>query len=170
MDLTQLANLGEFIGGAAVLVTLVYLAVQVRIGNLSEQAQTHRSLVEQWNTAFVEPLRDPTVSPLLRRAFRDFHSLSGDEQTVAGMYLAGVMNVGQEANMLRSTPAIDVETASTWENAVAAILQMPGPQQWWAMCGHGWSPSFQARVRNLLAADTRPPPMSEWMPWLIDST
>ena len=30
MDLTQLANLGEFIGGVAVLVTLVYLAVQVR--------------------------------------------------------------------------------------------------------------------------------------------
>ena len=28
MDLTQLANLGEFIGGVAVLMTLVYLAVQ----------------------------------------------------------------------------------------------------------------------------------------------
>ena len=30
MDLTQLANLGEFIGGVAVLVTLIYLAAQVR--------------------------------------------------------------------------------------------------------------------------------------------
>ncbi len=30
MDLTQLANLGEFIGGVAVLVTLIYLAVQLR--------------------------------------------------------------------------------------------------------------------------------------------
>ena len=30
MDLTQLANLGEFIGGVAVLVTLIYLALQVR--------------------------------------------------------------------------------------------------------------------------------------------
>ncbi len=30
MDLTQLANLGEFIGGVAVPVTLVYLAVQAR--------------------------------------------------------------------------------------------------------------------------------------------
>ncbi len=28
MDLTQLANLGEFIGGVAVLVTLVYLAIR----------------------------------------------------------------------------------------------------------------------------------------------
>lgn len=30
MDLSQLADLGEFIGGVAVLVTLIYLAVQVR--------------------------------------------------------------------------------------------------------------------------------------------
>ena len=30
MDLTQLANVGEFIGGVAVLVTLIYLAVQLR--------------------------------------------------------------------------------------------------------------------------------------------
>ncbi len=28
MDLTQLANLGEFIGGVAVLVTLIYLVAQ----------------------------------------------------------------------------------------------------------------------------------------------
>ena len=30
MDLSQLANLGEFVGGIAVLVTLIYLALQVR--------------------------------------------------------------------------------------------------------------------------------------------
>ncbi len=30
MDLTQLANLGEFIGGVAVLLTLVYLAGEDR--------------------------------------------------------------------------------------------------------------------------------------------
>ena len=37
MDLTQLANLGEFIGGVAVLVTLVYLAVQVRQGSAAQR-------------------------------------------------------------------------------------------------------------------------------------
>ena len=40
MDLTQLANLGEFIGGLAVLVTLVYLAVQVRQNTATQKAAT----------------------------------------------------------------------------------------------------------------------------------
>lgn len=34
MDLTQLANVGEFVGGVAVLVTLVYLVIPVRQGNI----------------------------------------------------------------------------------------------------------------------------------------
>ena len=43
MDLTQLANLGEFIGGLAVLATLVYLAVQMRQSNQMERVQAHRA-------------------------------------------------------------------------------------------------------------------------------
>ena len=39
MDLAQLADLGEFIGGTAVLVTLIYLAVQVRHTRVQQDAQ-----------------------------------------------------------------------------------------------------------------------------------
>ncbi len=42
---------------------------------------------------------------------------SGGAIVVVSMY------VGQEANLLRNTPAIDAETANTWEGAVVAILQ-----------------------------------------------
>ena len=38
MDLTQLANLGEFIGGVAVLVTLIYLATETRRNRIATQA------------------------------------------------------------------------------------------------------------------------------------
>ena len=50
MDLTQLANLGEFIGGVAVLVTLVYLALQVR--------STQRQLNDQSLTSAFQTLYD----------------------------------------------------------------------------------------------------------------
>ncbi len=44
MDLTQLANLGEFIGGVAVLVTLIYLALQVRKSNTWNKQQGFREV------------------------------------------------------------------------------------------------------------------------------
>ncbi len=49
MDLTQLANLGEFSGGVAVLVTLIYLARQVR---QSTAAQTTAAEIATADAAY----------------------------------------------------------------------------------------------------------------------
>ena len=62
MDLTQLANLGEFIGGVAVLVTLAYLAVQVRQSRaeIRRNTETARSTayhqaIDQIRASWMEP-------------------------------------------------------------------------------------------------------------------
>jgi len=54
MDLTQLANLGEFIDGVAVLVTLIYLAVQVRQENQLGQAESARAIANTQRQVQVE--------------------------------------------------------------------------------------------------------------------
>ncbi len=51
MDLTQLANLGEFIGGVAVLVTLVYLAAQVRQSRSEIQRNTETARAAAYHQA-----------------------------------------------------------------------------------------------------------------------
>ncbi len=75
MDLTQLANLGEFIGGVAVLVTLVYLAMQVRQGNKLARADAfqrgaatysswrHMLADEGINAIWVKAHKDEDLSP-----------------------------------------------------------------------------------------------------------
>ena len=68
MDLSQLANLGEFIGGLAVLVTLVYLAFQVRQGTKAERADANRSWTREWNRAFLGPLQEPEFANMVRPA------------------------------------------------------------------------------------------------------
>ena len=45
MDLTQLANLGEFIGGVAVLVTLIYLAAELRRSRLANEVASVEALM-----------------------------------------------------------------------------------------------------------------------------
>lgn len=70
MDLAQLANFGEFVGGLAVLVTLVYLALQVRQGNdLAREEAIHRA-VNTWSVS--RQLRaDASVSGVLAKAYDD---------------------------------------------------------------------------------------------------
>ena len=68
MDLNQLANLGEFIGGVAVLVTLIYLAAQVRSGARERKASSMREATREMGschvwTGFMMQLRDIAAYP-----------------------------------------------------------------------------------------------------------
>jgi hypothetical protein len=77
MDLTQLANLGEFIGGVAVLVTLVYLATQVRQGAAAQRAATEiaaggaiQESVNRWS-AYRQMIIDENAGAVWAKALRD---------------------------------------------------------------------------------------------------
>ena len=63
MDLQSLANLGEFIGGAAVLVTLGYLALQIRQNTQSIRTENYARALER-------------VSAMQARKIRSIHAES----------------------------------------------------------------------------------------------
>ena len=80
MNLSQLGQVGEFIGGIAVLVTLLYLAVQARQNNKNQKLSATISLqdnylraVDQWfgNTdraaIIIEGLQRPSQLDEVRR-------------------------------------------------------------------------------------------------------
>ena len=77
MDLTQLANLGEFIGGVAVLVTLVYLALQVRQGANVARTQVHQESSRMSSELLMQSDRD--VLDLFARASIDPDSISASD-------------------------------------------------------------------------------------------
>ena len=89
MDLTQLANLGEFIGGIAVLVTLVYLALQVRSTQrqLNDQSLTSvfQTLYDAYQPFFMGENRD-----LIHAGLMQERELSPSEATVFNIAMARV--------------------------------------------------------------------------------
>ena len=66
MTLTQLANIGEFVGGVAVLVTLVYLAVQVRANSRALQSAAAWNSETLFGQANLGASQDPEYA-LLRQ-------------------------------------------------------------------------------------------------------
>ena len=84
MDLTQLANLGEFIGGVAVLVTLVYLAAQVRQSRSEIQRNTETARAAAYHQAIGQiaaSWMEPDFAALSDKFKSDPESLTSDERT-----------------------------------------------------------------------------------------
>lgn len=75
MDLTQLANLiggvGSVVGGVAVLVTLIYLAVQVKQNNAMVRSQVHQEASRR-STDIAFFLAEPDRVASLFRSMDDY--------------------------------------------------------------------------------------------------
>ena len=78
MDLSQLANLGEFIGGVAVLVTLLYLAMQVRQTNLLAKADSTQRAFANYSS-WRQMLADEGINALWLRSLNDEELSREDE-------------------------------------------------------------------------------------------
>ncbi len=122
MDLTQLADLGEFIGGVAVLVTLIYLAVQMRQGNVLAREEAIHRAVNTWSAE--RRLRaDASVSEVLAKAHDD-EPLTRQEQIQLRGYLDELTYASWAAYSNRRFMRSD-------EVAPAAVARLVGDSSSW---------------------------------------
>ncbi len=80
MDLTQLAQLGEFIGGVAVLATLVYLALELRRGRSTAQAASVDALAAGLNAFNADFHNSAELCEIFMRGSNDPESLDPVER------------------------------------------------------------------------------------------
>ena len=168
MDWDALGAIGEIVGGVAVLVTLIYLAVQVRQSNLAGQRESFRGYVSELNDRLLEPQRDPEFVELFQRANRDWNSISLRDQAVVSSVYSSYFFACSEAFALRDSSNVDPALEYVVDQAIASILQMPGPAAWWERGSSYYSPTFQKHVDQLLASEECPPPLHHLLPWYMD--
>ena len=80
MNLDDLGNIADFLGAIAVLVTLVYLAIQVRHSTATTRAQTRQSLADSQ----INYLNSRVTDPFLRAA--SFKMYAGQELDATEVY------------------------------------------------------------------------------------
>ena len=79
MDITTLAAWGEFLGGIAVVVSLIYLASQIRMNTKTVRASNLSGQIaagSEWSRMIV----DPAAASLYVRDLEDFVGLSAEDQ------------------------------------------------------------------------------------------
>lgn len=167
MNWDAIGAVGELLGATAVLVTLIYLAVQVRQGNSAGQRESLRGYVSELNNRLLEPQRDPEFVELFQRANRDWHSVSLRDQAVVSSVYSSYFFACAEAFALRESGNIDPALQHQADAAVASFLQMPGPAAWWKLGCSYFHPSFREHVDQLLASDECPAPMHHVLPWYV---
>ncbi len=91
MTIQDLGALGEFVSSVVVVITLVYLTMQVRQGNALARAQTRQSVMEGVRADLHKLVDEPSVV----HCFSKEEALTPDEKARFSSWLAAAMRLRQ---------------------------------------------------------------------------
>ena len=128
--LDTLGNLGDFIGGIAVIATLAYLAFQMRQNTETVRANSVRELTESILSATAALIEAANADVYLRGA-QSYSSLTVEERfrfgLLVGMFLARLDTVLE----YRQRGMVDDEYVVFHADAIRIIFTNPGVREWW---------------------------------------
>ena len=164
MNWDMAGSIGEVVGALAVLLTLIYIARQLRQANVAAQT----AAIQSFFSATESINRDARVLPqgLLARGLADWNSLTPDEQVVFSHYLLEVASKIHMGFRLHQRGVLDDPTYESWESAFLAIIREPGGAGCWESAKLFWPDDFLARSETMLTKSG--PSWTEVLPWYAD--
>jgi len=149
MTLQDLGSIGELVGALAVLVSLVYLAFQIR-----QNTQALRASIRQENRKsigeFYTLLTQPETARLWRVGLTSPSDLGDDDRESFHALLSFLFNHFETAYHRRSMPAIhDADSDESREFAISGLARSPGFEAWWKFFRNTYSRDFQEHVDRL---------------------
>jgi hypothetical protein len=158
MTIQDLGSLGELIAAIATLLTLIYLATQIR-QNTAQQRREELLSIQHGQNEVVRQLQDPRVLGGYVRTATD-RSPSIEDRGVAFAWVIQYLNHFQVVHELHMRGAIDEEQYALWAGFAVAIVAPPGMRRWWDE--ENGRLGFHAGVREMIDArlrDDRNPPV-----------
>ncbi len=159
MNSEAIGTSAEVVGALAVVVSLIYLAMQIRQNTrqVEEQGRAQRFsalgvLFDNWRTFRANIIADPVVARIWRLGNEDPSQLSEDDRVIFDLLMVDLM-WGFAANWM---VGVDEGLGSYLRDDIAdnlLIYATPGFRQWWNTTPHrGEYPrDFSAFVEQLLA-------------------
>ena len=152
---------GEIVGALAVVVTLIYLSVQLRQNTRSSELVATQAFFSA--TAAVNRDRGKLQDGLLRRGLADWHCMPADDQARLDAYLCDFASQIHMGYRLYRREILDEESYISWEAALVAILNEKGGAAWWETASKIWPHDFNERLAaQLEQTDLK---WTEMMPW-----
>jgi len=160
MNWTMLSALGDILGSAVVLITLIYLAIQTRQASKATQANTRQAML----AADQQPLQLIVDNPDLYLV-RFKPKLTDEEKVRLGAYLVTFVRMRESYWLQYKNGVLDEATWGSYRTSIVPFLGAQKTRIWWqryARDMNAFDPGFIALVDELLANA----PAQEQPPWL----
>ena len=149
MTLQDWGALGEVIGSIGVVISLIYLAVQVRQNTKGIRTAAHQHIVTANAAVTMAPAQNLDFASVLWHGALSSKNLTEETHLAFNLWCFQYFSMIQAAHQLFEAEAID---RSIWERELqraVGALQGPGFKEWWEAGGRSQlSPAFVSLVES----------------------
>ncbi len=151
LDITTLAAWGEFIGGIAVVVSLIYLASQIRQNSRLLTASAAATTTSFNSAVTTLTAQDPELARIWWDGLTDREALSGPDQRRFDPLISLMIGGFQQQFRLTRKGVLDPEVLADVEQGMRWVVQQPGYRQWWKRwAGNTYSGDFRNYMDSLI--------------------
>ena len=163
MSLAEFADLGEAIGGLAVLMTVMYLAVQMRQSTDLARAAAQRDLMNSFNANLDRIARAPRI---WQKGVLEFETLSNEDQLRFTMIFNTFVNHLEQTLRMLARGLETQDNVDIFGDICLALIREPGGRQVWEHTKPLYFRLSREYIERRLGDETGlPPRASEIMPW-----
>ena len=150
-NLEQTHKIGELIASIAVVVSLIFVGVEVQQNNQIQKQLATRSLVRDWSDAYAAYI-DPEISCLFLRLNNDRENLTAQEATQVESVLVRLYKVLEELHYQHEQGMIDDSVWSGFKQLITVEASYEGYRVWWLGYQKTFSPRFREFMDHILSS------------------
>lgn len=154
----------DTVGAVGIIVTLIYLAIQVRQNTNQARADNSKATRDHWIEAQNAFFRSEEGAEFLRRALNDFERLSPAQKGRFHAFMLDLISSFVEIHESTARNLVDREAYVGAERVVSAYMRCPGAGDYWQMAKSMYPPGIVKQVD--LAIESHDDPPMNCLPYL----
>ena len=157
MSLGDLANLGQVIGAIAVVVSLFYVAHQIRQNTNAVRSATAQAVHEHFAKWYQLVAADAELSKMVATGLRDYGLLSEEERVRFIATFMSFLSYSQNAFLKWREKLLAPPLWMGWELVIMNLVCAPGGKAFWKDRGYMFGEEFRHYVEDDLRKRTPHP-------------
>ncbi len=152
MNWDAMGAVGEVIGASAVVISVVYLALQIRKQtNVSRLAAT-RELNNQITESIAVMTEDAEIAAIYLKAVRDYESLPDLDRLRISLWFLRNFRILEQQFLHIKSENVEASYLESVSKTYREWMLFPGVKQWWKLSTHHFDPGFCAYIEREMQA------------------
>ena len=152
ISLDDLGNIGEFVGAVAVVISLAYLAIQIRQNTRAVKTSTFHGVTDSFNHLNATIAHDESLARIFRVGSGNLSELTADEQVRFTFFFLAAFRIFETLYYQNQRGTGDPALWAAELVTMAALLSGPGALEWWKSNPLSFTPEFRSFVdRDVVA-------------------